>query len=124
MNFKFPDFNFDSWLIQFYWLFDGKYRVDDDDQEFDLGENIDTFCAMRDDFRLQLHTESEFEYNKTECYLQVLILFTAFMKVMNESNEETIFQNVVDFLRDNGGNMDESWYQVISFFKDHNIKYK
>jgi len=73
MNFKYPEYNFDEWLYQFICLIE--YGEDTLAIQEALIESTEAFIW-------QLHSHAEDEYDKCDKFLEYLILFNKFNKLI------------------------------------------
>jgi len=89
MNIKFPDFEFNKWLVHYMFLFD-KLETDHGSFVASFEGNYDHFTELQTHFMWQLHISEENEtWNYTMLYLDYLTKFTEFMRHI--TNEPTLY---------------------------------
>lgn len=85
MNIKFPNFEFNNWLVHYMFLFD-KMEIDHESFVASFEENYDHFTELQTHFHWQLHMAEENEtWNYTMIYLDYLNKFSDFMRYITDT---------------------------------------
>lgn len=81
-NIKFPNFDFDTWLMKFVYLYDNLEK-ENGFFEAKAEANFDHYTELKEHFYSQLHIDEENEtWNYTIQYLEYVQKFTWFMRDM------------------------------------------